>query len=276
MFFGGKKIIAITLVVGVLLTLCTFGVSAASEEYVVTETATRGIVITLEDTQAYCVERNVSHPFVGTVYQKSVQKIGTDGLTEMFIAIHVLNEDTEVFRAASQVAVWTVTDNVSPAIAKLYGGNATVDKVNEIITFAKHVDVTEYEINVEYFTSEGFQLLAVPTVKKIDKTVDAPEEIIPEPEEEILPEEKPELEPEIESEPETEDDVIPDEEEDKLPDNPVIADEDEIPPKTDDHPVSPDTGDNSNVEIYLTILIISAIALVLLIIASKKNSDNKE
>lgn len=267
------------------MTVMAFGVAAeeATNLYEVTNVEGKGTlsVITLEDTQAFCVQRKVAHPTVGIKYTTTDHKV--NGIENLFCAMYELNDNSYDFRAASQIATWAYTENISLANwIKLYvGTEEAMTHYNNILETAKNIDVSKYDVNVEFVASEGYQILAIPTVTK-KVVMMAPPPVIPEPtpEPEPVPEVEEEVEEIVEPVPPVEEIEEVVEETDPEP-VPVVEEEPEVEPVPEIladepyYPEAPKTGDTSNLTLWI-ILCVTSLACVFVLFAVNRKKHIKE
>ena len=160
----------LTLAVVIIAMFATSMTVAASDNtMVITETASRGIVIYANDNQVLCYQRYEAHPYVGTRYTSCNANIASDKiqkLERLHIAAYLTNDGSSDFRAAYAIATWTITDNASTNIGKLYGGANVVAKCENLLSLANEVNVNDYIVTVEYWAADGYQMLALPRVEK--------------------------------------------------------------------------------------------------------------
>ena len=132
---------------------------------------------------------------------------------------------------ASDFAVWSAAEGKDLSkFASAYGEDV-VNMVTKILEDAKNVDLSEWNITTRVFESdvEGYQKLMTFSISKV--------EILPDP---VPPTPQPEPEP-------------------------PASQPDETPPA----PSAPQTGDTSDIFVYITLMIVSACGLVVLGISKK-------
>lgn len=283
-----KKIFGIILVILAICTVMTFNVAAEEANFTVTETLGKGSmrIISLEDEDAYCVQMNVRRPSKDTEYVLTDYNI--DGINSIYIAMHLINDGSYDFRVASQVAIWSFVegmdygDTVYQFVGASDEARAFYDKIMET---SKTVNVSKYNVKTNYYAADGFQVLATVTVKEIPPVM-APAPVIPEPTPEPTPEPEkpviPETEPEITPEPEVEPEIIPDPvpetvvTPDPIPEEPTpepeIVPEPEVLADEPYYPEAPQTGDNSNILLWVILMAVSLTTLVILVATRKKHA----
>lgn len=277
-----KKLIAIVLSLIAIVSLMSFNVSAAeAETYTVTETQGKGTmkIISLNNDDAYCVQLHVKRPVVNTEY--ALTNYSISNIEPTCVAIYLLNDNSYDFRVAAQVALWSFVEGVDigDTVYQFVGATDNARTFyDEIVETAKTINVNHYVVDIEYYASEGYQVLMTMNVEKIPPIM-APAPVIPEPEpevEEIVPPvTEPEPQPEPEKEPEVIPETIPDpvpsvEEIEKPEPQPEPEKEPEVLADEPYYPEAPQTGDNSNITLWVVLMFVSLVGIIALI-ANKKH-----
>ena len=299
-----KKAICIILSIIAIVSLMSITVSAEEANvYEVTETEGKGImrILSLEGENAYCAQMDVRRPVKGTVY--TVTNYDITGIEPTCIAIFMLDDGSYDFRVATQVALWSFIEG-KDCISKINQFVGATDNArvfyNQIIETAKIVNENHYVVNIQYYASEGYQVLMTMDVEKIPP-VKAPAPVIPEPEveeivppitepevepeiPEVVPEEEivppvtePEVKPEIpETVPETEPEIVPPVEEVEETEPETIPEkEPEVLADEPYYPEAPQTGDNSNITFWVILMSVSLVMVIALIATNKKHAKEE-
>lgn len=308
-----KKTIIFAIAIIAIIASLSMSVFATENTYTVENVEGRGqfVMITMNGTQAYCVQSNVNHPVVGSVY--TVGEYHIENIEAIACATFEYNDGSDDFRGASQLAVWAFLDDAdyTPMLRRYVKTEKGTEIYNGILELAKTIDTTKYLVDVQYYVAEGMQTLAIWNVTHAPMTIpefnddivvkptepEPPVETVPEtPEEPTVPEipeetvpETPEepVVPEIPKEPTVPE--IPETPEETIPETPSEPEVPEIPEETTpvepqptepapeilgDEPYIPEnpkTGDDTNLGLMVTVMLVSLICMFVLVKTNKKH-----
>ena len=194
------------------------------------------ISIDIDGDRAYCLERDKGHPKEEGIGYHEVEEVVSEDILSVCVSVYQNGYPI----TASDFAVWSAAEGKDLSkFASAYGEDV-VNMVTKILEDAKNVDLSEWNITTRVFESdvEGYQKLMTFSISKV--------EILPDP-------------------------VPPTPQPDPVPPTPQPEPEPPTsqPDETLSVPSAPQTGDTSDIFVYITLMIVSACGLVVLGMSKK-------
>ena len=279
-------VMAAILVFAMMISTFSITAFAAENESTITGSDRANLILYIDGQRAYCVERNEVMPYEETVYT-STSFSRPERLSRVLVAISQLNDGSVAFETASQYAIWQCYESTNMVMySGAIAGSAVSNHVQSILNAADMINMDEWSVYMSFFASEGYQVIMTYGVNYIapmvipefeddkpevtepeDETPEVPEEVlggdpeIPETPDEVpetTPDEVPETTPEVT--PETTPDEVPETTPEVTPTNPAPV----IPPQEvlGGEPTAPQTGDASNIIIWVSIMVVAAAGMV--------------
>lgn len=248
--------------------MITVNAEEPSQQFIVDELHGKGTLSIIKfkhsDEQVFCIDRKIAHPSENTVYELGAtpDDVNLETLQKVFYVIEKHKVDNLEFRGAAQIFLWSATENIAMKNwIQLYIG--TDNAMTYYETMLNDFDtLTEFDkYDIQFYYSEGYQRLAGYTVSKFEdeKPINPP---IDETEPTLPPDEEPSV-PDSDTSSDTEEQPTPD---DTEPIEPEI-----LPSEPPYYPEAPQTSDNSNVMLYVILLITSLIGIVALSLWNRKS-----